>query len=145
MKIHNDPIAKNLARLLGHTGDYERSGFQKRVVDLCNEIEKKYGRKIDKTTILTWMIDGRSHRYPSPDLLSLIGKTMNINPFDLWVDPDRFIKIEGPEIGLLKKEVIELLLKMDDEKIRPILEIIKFSFPGNAVADDQDSYSSQGK
>uniref|UniRef100_A0A6M3IX82 Uncharacterized protein n=1 Tax=viral metagenome TaxID=1070528 RepID=A0A6M3IX82_9ZZZZ len=119
MKIGNNPVSKNLARILEYekyispTGRRNRE-FEEVLTELHNEIKQRYpGDNKDQckpASVLAWL-GGRPAKFES---LRKIAEIKGIDVFDLYVDRGKWINLES--ILDAQKQVIANILRITDPK-----------------------------
>ena len=119
MKIGDNPVSKNLAKILEYekytspTGRRNRE-FEEVLIKLHNEIKQRYpGDNKDQckpASILAWL-SGRPAKFES---LRKIAEVKQINVFDLYVDHEKWINLES--LLDAQKKVISNILKITELK-----------------------------
>jgi len=132
MKIHNDPVAKRLAREFDHKKDYDRD-FTRNIKAVLQKVEAKHGRKIAVGTVIHWMTDGPGHRYPDPDLLTMVGNILGYEDvWDFYVT-DKYIRADS--VNPVRAKLIKMVLVLEERLLKPLVDFIGSIAP-QAVVDE---------
>lgn len=136
-EIATNPLAKNIAKLLGYY-QYGASAFKVKLEDIADKIEKDSYKKISSQTILSWIIPkkeeiDKSQRNPQGDNLKIFANILGIdNQYELYIDPERWFDMKG--LNDTQKKIIWQISQISNEKI---LGAIK-TLCGTKLPDDPD-------
>jgi len=125
MYVANNPLSKNLANFLGYKGHYSRDGEFSSNLDL---IEAKLG--INKITVRKWIM-GKEN--PMLDSLSRVCALFGWNIYELFVDQDKHLGIEG-----LDKEHVHLMKMLVKVKNKALLDGIMSIIKGALTVEKEN-------
>lgn len=128
MKLQENPVIKNLARILGIKDVTRDEEATEKINQVLNEVEKKFGVRHNTEAIRHWFSGKRKN--PDMKILSRIADVKDIkNVWDLWA-PEDFIKLDtildASNLNQDKKYIIKMVLEMTDKlTIDSVLEHTK--------------------
>lgn len=123
MKIAQNPLSKNLAKIFGNKHNKE---FKDKANEVIKKIELKCSKddecKLTEGSIKNWIMPQKeneklSYRWPSMAILIKLANALEIELWDFFIDHDQCLDLQT--ISPVKKRIIEkiLILKETDRLI----------------------------
>ncbi len=110
MKVAQNPLSKNLAKIFGSKYN---NGFKKKV----NEIKENLKIKQPDESIKNWILQKKgneklAHRWPSIALLIELADALEMEVWDFFIEQEHCLNLQT--ISPIKKRMIKKILALED-------------------------------